>query len=205
MSSKCRKWGYKVEENNLPTRVCLFISRNKDNKDIEGFHERRKAFLTTKTKDELIEEYRDFVGHGVNGEHCRMYMSVNARDTEKIHKELLKFLIDVPNFDLTHIQGKLASIGAKKECAAEKKWLFDFDSRDKTLMQSFCSDIHNIDSNINIEVYDTPNGYAIITDRGFDVRELNIDGKLYRDVVDVSLKRDDLLLVNYSTTCLYDC
>ena len=48
MSSHCEKWGFKVEESK-DLYVVLFISRNKDNKDVENFKERRKSFITTKS------------------------------------------------------------------------------------------------------------------------------------------------------------
>ena len=52
MSSHCEKWGFKVEESK-DLYVVLFISRNKDNKDVANFKERRKSFITTKSPEEL--------------------------------------------------------------------------------------------------------------------------------------------------------
>ena len=63
MSSHCEKWGFKVEESK-DLYVVLFISRNKDNKDIENFKERRKAFITTKTPEELETTFKHFVEDG---------------------------------------------------------------------------------------------------------------------------------------------
>lgn len=39
---------------NQPLKVVLFVSRNKDNKELENFKERREVFLSTKTIDELV-------------------------------------------------------------------------------------------------------------------------------------------------------
>jgi hypothetical protein len=191
MASNYAKWGF-VAYDDKPLRICLMVSRNKDNKDVEDFKERRRAFLTTKTDDELRKEFGHFVEDGMFKEFCRLYVSVNARDPQKIHKELLKFLIDEPDFNLTHIQGKLAGIGAKKECALEKKWMFDFD-REKGVGEFEKDIIVNASPAFErIEEYQTPHGYAIIVDHCFDTRELM---KKWGDIV--TLKRDDLLCIDW--------
>lgn len=189
--SKNRCWGIDTQDNK-PIKVCLFVSRNKDNKYIENFVERRKSFITTKTKDELAEEFDNFVNHGVEGEMCRMYLSVNTRDNTKVYKELLHFLIDNPDFNLAHIQSKIAGIAAKKECALEKKWMFDFDCEDKDKLNEFMTDIMVEYSNdiIGSTSYRTPNGYAVIISHGFDTRKLL---EKWKDIA--TLKRDDLLCV----------
>lgn len=198
---KNNKWS--VESfNSKPIHVVLFVSRNKDNSTLENFKERRMSFITHKTIDELEEQFNDFVSHGREGEMCRMYYSVNARDPQKIHAQLMHFLFDNPDFNLCSIEPKLAGIAAQKECAAEKKWMFDFDIDDKSKIWDFIIDvcfIAKIDikllSSINpanmnpgIRAYKTPNGYAIVVDHGFDTRELM---KYWGDKV--TLKRDDLL------------
>jgi hypothetical protein len=193
MASNYAKWGF-VAYDDKPLRICLMVSRNKDNKDVEDFKERRRAFLTTKTDDELRKEFRHFVEDGKFKEFCRLYVSVNARDPQKIHKELLKFLIDEPEFNLTHIQGKLAGIGAKKECALKKKWMFDFDCEDEDKLDEFQSDILNYSDNCVVYGDKTPHGYAVIVDNGFDTRELM---EKWGDIV--TLKRDDLLCANWKT------
>ena len=195
-----KSWGIDTQDNR-PIRVCLFVSRNKDNKDVEDFVERRKAFITTKTKEELSSEFSAFVGDGKDGEICRMYLSVNARDGEKIYKELLHFLIDNPTFNLAHIQSKLASISAKKECALEKKWMFDFDCVIRNKLDEFIKDIVNMSKPLQREIttYRTPNGYAVVVGGGFDTREL-FEKWNDRDIV--TLKRDDLLCVSWRQKCI---
>ena len=192
MVGNFQKWGY-VTYDDKPVRVCLMVARNKDNKDIEGFKERRKAFLTTKSTYELQDEFNCFVHGGNDNELCRLYLSVNKRDTQKIYKEFLHFLIDEPNFNLTHVQGKLAGIGAKKECALEKKWMFDFDCEDEEKLDEFMQDIIlSTDNIIGCTSYKTPHGYAVIVSHGFDTRELM---KKWGDIV--TLKRDALLCVGW--------
>lgn len=187
MSSVCKKWGYEVE----PAKdlyVILFISRNKDNKDVGNFKERRMSFVTTvkdpQDPEELLGKFYDFIDNGVKGEMSRFYISVNARDPEKVRKDLVHFLIDEPNFNLAHIDGKLASIARQKKCASEKKWMFDFDINDAEKFDEFIKDIgDNLDNG-----FKTPHGYAVITKHGFDTREIL---KKWGD--SVTLKKDDML------------
>jgi hypothetical protein len=189
MSSHCEKWGFKVEESK-DLYVVLFISRNKDNKDVENFKERRKSFITTKTPEELNNTFKHFVEDGVDGEMCRFYYSVNSRDATKVKKQLLHFLID-EDFNLTHLDGKLASIAAKKECAKTKHWMFDFDSDDKIKVSEFLTDISKcVTEPLKTEIRKTPHGYAIITERGFDTRQLGLEDKWWNIA---TLKKDDLL------------
>ena len=180
-----------------PIHVVLLVSRKKDNQDIPDFKERRQSFITHKTIRELMDnEFLHFVQDGHFGETSRLYYSVNARDPEKIHKQLLHFLIDEPEFNLCSIQPKLAGIAAQKECALEKKWMFDFDNNDDGLASQFVKDIRKIvPEDAEVVKYKTPNGYAIVVDKHFDTRELL---KEWNDkYVDVTLKRDDLLCADW--------
>ena len=188
------KWGTE-SFNDKPIYVVLFVSRNKDNAEIEDFKERRTSFITHKTVEELQIEFSDFISHGKPGEFCRMYYSVNPRDPVKIHKQLLHFLIDEPDFNLCCINSKLAGIAASKECNAGKKWMFDFDIRDNNKVWEFIADIEAIDMEVEIDIHPTPHGYAVITNRGFDTRKL-----FEKWTKDVSLKRDDLLCVAWDIT-----
>lgn len=179
-----------------PIHVVLLVSRKKDNQDIPDFKERRQSFITHKTIPELMDnEFLHFVQDGHFGETSRLYYSVNARDPEKIHKQLLHFLIDEPEFNLCSIQPKLAGIAAQKECALEKKWMFDFDNNDSELANLFMQDIYEIVPDAKVIKYQTPHGYAIIVDKHFDTREL-LDRWHDKDV-DVTLKRDDLLCADW--------
>lgn len=193
------KWGAE-SSNDAPIHVVLFVSRNKDNKDVEGFTERRDSFITHQEADSevLINQFRAFTDSGVTGEMSRMYYSVNARDAGKIYKEFVKFLVDNPDFNLCSVQPKIAGIAAKKECAVEKRWLFDFDVNSEEKAEEFKQDILTFADTtkkpINVTVHRTPNGYAVITDRGFDTRPLY--EKWERETV--NLKRDDMLCCRWS-------
>lgn len=189
------KWS--VESfNSKPIYIVLLVSRNKDNKDIENFKERRKSFITHKNYIELYDEFKKFLEDGVKGEMSRMYYSINARDSQKIYTQLMHFLFDNPDFNLCSIMPKLAGIAAQKECAAEKKWMFDFDIDDKTEVEKFISDIKSIESieEKDIVVCKTPHGYAIITNHGFDTRKL-----MEKWADKVTLKRDDLICCYWAT------
>ena len=200
---KNNKWS--VESfSEKPIHVVLFISRKKDNKEKfgEDFKERRKSFITNKIPDELESVFSSFVTEGQEGELSRFYYSVNARDPVKIRRQLLHFLIDAPDFNLCSIGPKLAGIAAQKECALEKKWMFDFDVDDVTKAEEFEDDLENelvkYCFSKTIIRYKTPHGFAFVIKEHFDTREL-----MNKWAGDVTLKRDDLLCVDWRGCRVY--
>lgn len=44
--------------------VVLFVSRNKDNKNLETFKERKVSFVTTKGFEEIKSQFQVFVNDG---------------------------------------------------------------------------------------------------------------------------------------------
>lgn len=110
-----------------PMSIIMLRSRNKDNKDIAGFKERTKLFLTDKPPHHHFTEFKRFVAGGVPGEFSRMYISVNARDTDKVKKALLCKMISDDQFDLRNLNNAMVSVAMQKENAAEKRWMFDYD------------------------------------------------------------------------------
>ena len=191
-------WG--IESfNDSPIHIVLFVSRNKDNKDIEGFKERRQFFITNEPIDssKLKVKFANFAAEGVEGETSRMYYSVNARDGKKIYQQLLHFLIDNPDFNLCSIQPKLAGIAAAKECALTKHWMFDLDTDDGYAAWAVCQNIRLYAPDVEIKKYKTPHGYAIVVNHGFDTRPLM---ELWEKIdIDITLKRDDLLCIKWIT------
>ena len=178
-----------------PLKSILFVSRNKDNKHLPDFKERRYVRLTTKTAEELKKDFENWSAQGRDGEFCRFYMKINARDRELVKKNLIKELIFNDNFDLVAAEAKIAGIANKKECAAERKWLFDFDDTEDKL-EEFINDIKDCDKAsvpLEIEVHKTPNGHAVIVSRGFDTREL-----MKKWSATVELKKDEMLCVNWT-------
>ena len=187
------KWGTE-SFNSKPIYVVLFVSRNKDNKDLPNFKERRRSFITHKEADELFDEFCSFVEMGQKGEMCRMYYSVNERDGDKIYKELMHFLFDNPDFNLCSLGSKLAGIAAKKECAKTKHFMFDVDDNNVDHLGEFIKDLKESYNSQDYMTYKTPHGYAVITEHGFDTRKLL---EKWKDTV--TLKRDDLLCANWRT------
>lgn len=187
------KWSV-ISFDSSPIYVVLFVSRNKDNKHIENFVERRESFIAHYADgdyEKIRKRFNEFVLRGKKGELSRMYVSVNERNPEAIRKELLHFLIDNPDFNLCSIQPKLAGLAAQKQCAATKRWMFDFDSEDAAELSCFLTDLQTMVDKNDIETYKTPHGYAIVVDHGFDIR------KLKEDWPDVTLKKDDLLCCDW--------
>lgn len=197
-----KKWGIEHTESDL-CHVVLFVSRNKDNNrgcKIEDFKERRRAFITDEPSDSvhLKKKFREFVEEGVAGETSRFYYSVNARYVPAIRTKLLHFLIDNPNFNLCCINGKIAGLAAEADCAAEKKWLFDFDIKEDAVLQEFLDELSKYaGKEVDVEVVKpTPNGYAVVVSRGFDNRKLCSD---YRWEGYVGCKKDDMLYIESKT------
>ena len=182
------------ENSNL--KVVLFISRNKDNHDVPSFKARKKSFLTTKPSDdpELLADFKSFVTSGLPGELSRLYVSVNSRNPKKVNQSFMHYLLDTSDLNPATYPQKVASLAAKKENAFENKWLFDFDYDDEQKLNIFLSDLKS-ESNLKDDevcVTKTITGYAVVVSHGFNTQNL------LNNWVDVTLKRDDMLLVNYS-------
>lgn len=203
------KWNRDEDHESDKLNVVLFVSRNKDNKHLQDFSERRNAFTTTKNADALAEQFQAFVRNGQIGEMCRMYFSVNARSNEKTFKALQHKMLD-NEFNLSSMPQRVAALAARKENAYDSnhlKWLFDFDPVEgkdtEELLQEFLLDVQSYHENtrtkhdqvrpiMTVETYKTPNGYGVVVDQRFDTRDL------LKKWTNVSLKRDDLLCVDWA-------
>lgn len=191
------KWSRDEDRDSDKILVVLFTSRNKDNRHIENFKERRVSFVTTREPSELLSKFETFVKDGIADEFSRMYVSVNARSNSKTFKMLQHQMID-DEFNLASMPQRIASIAAKRENAYDSKnlkWLFDFDpieGRDlNESLNDFVKDLRqeltsHDDKDWTIFMHKTPNGYAVIVDKRFDTR------KLLEKWSNVTLKRDDL-------------
>lgn len=120
----------KEREDDGALTVIVFVSRNKDNKHIPNFKERRNAFTVPNksldTKDGNIAINRlfyNFVKDGKPGELSRLYMSVNKRSNEKTFIALQHEMLN-GKFNLATMPQKIASIAARKENAHDPKNLF---------------------------------------------------------------------------------
>jgi hypothetical protein len=198
-----------------PIWAVMFISRNKDNKNLEGFRERRLTFLSTRVNDEeyMARKFKSFVNDGIDGEMSRMYVSVNSRNVYKSKKELLHYLIDnMDSYNLAALDGIAVKIAMKREMAAEKKRLFDIDINDESKVNEFVNDLYDRGATKEtVDVHKTPNGYAVVIERGVDLRGLvdTMPNAKLKDKKDkgpwkwskdeVSYKLDDLLLMYWAT------
>lgn len=185
--------------------TILFVSRNKDNRDVENFKQRKKSFVSTKKPEDLLKEFDVFVNEGVENEFSRFYVSINSRSNTKTFKALQHKMLD-EKFNLATMPQRIAAIASKTENAYEKnKWLFDFDPIENVdleeSLKSFVEDVKqaynetdNRKENLEITIHKTPNGYAVITNQRFDTRKLM--GKWKNNV---ELKRDALLCYSWKT------
>ena len=185
-------------------KIVLFISRSKDNKNVEGFKQRSQTFLTNKQYNfvedglDLLKDFKNFVSKGVLGETSRWYMSINERDSNKVNNKLVHYLIDHPEMNPASISSKSVSLAQSIECAVTEKWLFDFDSDDYKNMLEFKEDIHKIIGVDKQEIvhYETMNGYAVIVPHGFDTRGLL--AKWNKEETIVEVKRDGMVLLDWN-------
>lgn len=172
-----------------PFHVVMFVSRNKDNQGVELFKQRTKAFLTQKNTDELSKDFEIFVNEGVYGEFSRFYISVNSRKHEAVVLSLQHYLLDNPDVNLAKIDKLISSLAMKKGMALTKKFLFDYDG-EKEYIGYFTENVeHELGNSNFVTAYETPNGFAVVTETGFDTRALL---EKWRDV---ELKRDGMLYV----------
>ncbi len=171
--------------------VYLMRSRNKDNKNIPNFKERKRVILEYKENEcDIIQKFYDFAEKGIDGEMSRLYRSVNSRNEDKVREAfIIRLLKDKPS--VTKLNAILASVAQDVANRDESKWLFDFDVDDKDKVNEFIEDVHKFSylPLRYINTYKTPNGYAVICEHGFDIRELMEKWKDY----DISLHKDRLL------------
>ena len=185
--------------------TILFVSRNKDNRDVENFNQRKKSFVSTKKPEDLLKEFEVFVNEGVENEFSRFYVSINSRSNSKTFKALQHKMLE-EEFNLATMPQRIAAIASKTENAYEKnKWLFDFDPIENVdleeSLESFIEDVYqaynetdNRKEPLEVIKHKTPNGYAVITTQRFDTRKLM---EKWKD--NVELKRDDLLCYSWKT------
>ena len=204
------KWHKGESHNSDKLTVVLFISRNKDNKEVANYTERRNAFVTTREPHELEHKFNAFVNDGLPGEMVRMYVSVNPRSNSKTFKALQHAMLD-NEYNLATLPQRVAAFAAKKENAYDSSnlnWLFDFDPIDgentEDLLQKFLNAVEHAHlttqtkkgqnrPEMAVTTHKTPHGYAVVVDQRFDTREL------LSQFPNVELKRDDLLCYKWAT------
>lgn len=171
--------------------LVIMVSRNKDNKEVPGFKERRKCYLWKAEGDKLQEDFGRFVHNGVDGEMSRLYVSISDKNLGLVRNKLIHRLVDDETV-VERINRTIASI-ADGSCSNYKRWLLDFDSKDYDLVCKFLSDLDEIDLTLSPRLFETPNGYAIIVEHGFDTREIK---EKYSEVLEV--KKDSPLCIQWA-------
>lgn len=184
--------------------TVLFVSRKKDNNSIDGFTRRVKDYLV-KVPENVFDcdmyefiankfdtKFKDFVSKGLIGEVSRFYISVNERNAERAKKQFACELIMNDDFNIENIQNKFLGILNKPENAKTRRWMFDFDAANPTLLTDFVTDVcyfGNFDTS-EILKYRTLHGYHVIVPNGFNTVELL---NKWKDTAE--LKRDDMLFL----------
>ena len=118
--SNFNKWNRDENLDSDKLNVVLFVSRNKDNKHLKNFTERRNAFTTTREFKDIKDQFKAFVEAGQPGEFSRMYTSVNPRSNSKTFKALQHKMLD-DEFNLSSLPQRVAALAAKKEKAYSDK------------------------------------------------------------------------------------
>ena len=180
--------------------IVIFVSRNKDNKQIKGFKRREKTFLlNTFDFRDFDDKFLDFVKNGIENELCRFYVSANSRNMEKVKKSILHKIIDMDYKQLAKgIDSKLISVAMKPECAETKYWLLDIDTKDENVLYEISDYVEAIGCEI-IDTRDTVNGFHVVIDKGFDSRKLI---EQYKEVL--KIHKDGLLLYDWKINNLTD-
>lgn len=181
--------------------ILLLISRKKENEqqtESEKIGKVRRSLIMN--PDEIAEALREFelVAKLFPETQYRIYVSVNSRSVLKGMCEFQKKLTDMQyslingNREVLTTAYRLGSewksILAKKECRAEKKFLFDIDFLNSTVegqtaTENFKNDIDNVAEIVYFG--ESKNGYALVTNP-FDIRKLTLPN-------DVGLKTDAYL------------
>lgn len=207
--SNYEKWA-DGNEPDAPVACCLLISRNKDNADVPGFRERRRSWLApfAGVDGMLRDRLGRFAYDGVPGELCRAYRSVNPRDPVVVKAKLAQLLTgDVirdhltrrpRTVDVTRIDAAACGLAAEPDCAMGRRWLIDDDTphvsdADDEARFTAIAGACGVGRD-ELAVTSTPHGHAVVVPHGFDTRAL------LREYPDLTVKRDDLILVAWEVS-----
>lgn len=150
--------------------VVFMVSRNKDNKHLLNFKQRTKTLLLEKADKQILDDlFNDFVRKGQDNEVSRMYISFNEINVKQLNKHLVTYLINNDfAYNPAKINSLLCSYAMQTDCLETKHWLFDYDSKDG--IEDFVNEVSQYTDVLYANP--TPNGYAVVTEHGFDTRDL---------------------------------
>lgn len=174
--SNLNKW-YKVEEEKTDLRVVSFVSRPKDNTEVEDFVNRKTSFVSTMTDEELVPIFEAWARQGKKNEFSRMYISLNKRNHKTIQLSLMHYLLDNQDLNLGSLDSRIAMIATQPEHALESKYFYDFDA-DAEQLKEFLSDLatayeetkkinKKLTGEFKFSVRTTPNYYAVVLEERF--------------------------------------
>lgn len=176
--SNLNKW-YKTEKEQTELRVISFVSRPKDNTEVEGFINRKTSFISTMTDEELTPIFEAWAKQGKKNEFSRMYVSLNKRNHKTVQHSLMHYLLDHQDLNLGSLDSRIAMIAAQPEHALESKYFYDFDAGAEQLKE-FLSDLakayeetkqfnKKLPEEFKFSVRTTPNYYAVILEQRFKI------------------------------------
>lgn len=194
--SNLNKW-YKTEKEQTDLRVVSFVSRPKDNTEVEDFINRKTSFISTMTDEELTPIFEAWAKQGKKNEFSRMYVSLNKRNHKTVQLSLMHYLLDNQDLNLGSLDSRIAMIAAQPEHALESKYFYDFDA-DAEQLKEFLSDLaiayeetkkinKKLTGEFTFSVRTTPNYYAVILEQRFKTAEVE---EKWKDLV--TLKKDAL-------------
>ena len=194
--SNLNKW-YKTEKEQTDLRVISFVSRPKDNIEVEDFSSRKTSFISTMTDEELVPIFEAWAKQGKKNEFSRMYVSLNKRNHKTVQLSLMHYLVDHQDLNLGSLDSRIAMIAAQPEHALESKYFYDFDA-DAEQLKEFLSDLaiayeetkkinKKLTGEFTFSVRTTPNYYAVILEQRFKTAEVE---EKWKDLV--TLKKDAL-------------
>ena len=174
--SNLNKW-YKTEKEQTDLRVISFVSRPKDNIEVEDFSSRKTSFISTMTDEELVPIFEAWAKQGKKNEFSRMYVSLNKRNHKTVQLSLMHYLLDNQDLNLGSLDSRIAMIAAQPEHALESKYFYDFDASDEQLKE-FLSDLaiayeetkkinKKLTGEFTFSVRTTPNYYAVVLEQRF--------------------------------------
>ena len=194
--SNLNKW-YKTAEEKTDLRVISFVSRPKDNIEVEDFSSRKTSFISTMTDEELVPIFEAWAKQGKKNEFSRMYVSLNKRNHKTVQHSLMHYLLDHQDLNLGSLDSRIAMIAAQPEHALESKYFYDFDGSEKQL-EKFIDDLKlayeetkatnkKLEGDLKYIIKKTPNFYAVILEQRF--KTIWVDEK-WNDLA--TLKKDAL-------------
>ena len=184
-----------------PLKVYMLsvLTRKKDNPAQTERDKIKRAHQLIVHSEESLLEACDILA-SVMGEYSqaalksRMYMSVNRRDLKKgvleMAMKMVKCVAHPVPTELYKLGGGWKSILTKPVCRADRRFLFDVDTTDKIEQLKVYHELKRL-TEVIIHT-ETPNGMHFVTEP-FNPNLFDYPDK----PVDISIKKDDLLLVGW--------